>query len=326
MAPPSQSLIIPVYKNAANIPTLLEALRDLHTTLEKNLEVVFVVDGSPDESLQLLQAALPNEPYPAQLVELSRNFGSFPAIRHGLQVAQGDYFAAMAADLQEPPELIARFFELLRADQADLVIGQRANRADGRLSGFLSNTYWALYRKFVVSDIPAGGVDVFGCNEKIRDHLLSLREANTSLVSQLFWLGHRRVLVPYERRARAQGKSAWNLRRKIRYMLDSVFAFSDLPIFVLLWLGGLGILLSVLIALIVLGAWLAGAITVQGYTPVMLLIAFIGSILIFGQGIIGCYVWRAAENTKQRPLSLVQSQRSYRLGQPENNRSQKHYQ
>ena len=320
MDSPSQSLIIPVYKNAANIPALLDALRDLYTTLGNDLEVVFVIDGSPDESWSMLQAALPEQQYPAQLIELSRNFGSFSAIRYGLKVALGRYFAVMAADLQEPPELIERFFQLLQANQADLVIGQRDNRADG-FNGVLANAYWSIYRKFIVPEIPPGGVDVFGCNSKVRDHLLSLREANTSLVSQLFWIGHRRAMVPYQRRARAQGKSAWNMRRKIRYMLDSVFAFSDLPIFLLLWLGGLGILLSVLIALIVFGAWLAGAITVQGYTPVMLLIAFIGSILIFGQGIIGCYVWRAAENTKQRPLSLVQSHRNYRLSTPEKDHS-----
>jgi glycosyltransferase involved in cell wall biosynthesis len=306
-----QSLIIPVYKNALNIPELMAALGALYSALEGQLEVILVVDGSPDDSHQLLQQALPKQLFPSQLIELSRNFGSFAAIRQGLELAQGEVFAVMAADLQEPPELIQRFFALLRTDQADLVIGQRTQRSDGKLTNGLSNIYWALYRRFVMPAMPAGGVDVFACNRRVRDDLLKLREANSSLVSQLFWLGHRRVLVPYERRARTQGKSAWNLRRKIRYMLDSVFAFSDLPIFLLLWLGLFGILASLLSGFIVLSAWLLGAITVQGYTPVMLLIAFIGSILIFGQGIIGCYVWRAAENTKQRPLSLIQSQQTY---------------
>jgi len=317
MEPISQSLIIPIYKNALNIPDLLTALRQLHAALNGDLEIVLVVDGSPDNSQQLLQESLPEQPFPAQLITLSRNFGSFAAIRKGLELARGEFFAVMAADLQEPPELILRFFELLRADQSDLVLGQRVQRADGWLNDLLSNSYWILYRKFIIADMPVGGVDVFACNRKIRDDLLSLHEANSSLISQLFWLGHRRLCVPYQRRARTQGKSAWNLRRKIRYMLDSVFAFSDLPIFLLLWLGGFGILASLISGVIVFVAWLVGAISVPGYTPVMLLVAFIGSILIFGQGIIGCYVWRAVENTKQRPLSLVQSQTRYPPSQKE---------
>ncbi|MCB1718932.1 MAG: glycosyltransferase, partial [Candidatus Competibacteraceae bacterium] len=125
----SQSLVIPIYKNAANIPDLLVVLRRLHSELNGDLEVVLVVDGSPDNALQLLQNALPEQPYPAQLIELSRNFGSFPAIRHGMAAARGEAIAVMAADLQEPPELILQFFAALRTDQADLVLGQRSGRS-----------------------------------------------------------------------------------------------------------------------------------------------------------------------------------------------------
>ncbi len=206
-------------------------MRQLFADLKHDLEVVFVVDGSPDASLDLLQEALPDEDFPAQLIELSRNFGSFAAVRRGLEAASGKHFAIMAADLQEPPDLILEFFALLGEDRADLILGQRTGRADGRLSNMLSNTFWSSYRRFIVPEMPVGGVDVFACNTVIRDDLLALRESNTSLVSQLLWLGHRRKLVPYQRRIRTKGASAWNVKRKIRYMLDSLFAFSDLPIF-----------------------------------------------------------------------------------------------
>jgi len=313
----TNSLVVPIYKNELNIADLLGALRGLYADLNQDLEVVFVVDGSPDASLRLLKEALPNEDYPAQLLELSRNFGSFAAIRRGLEAANGRYFAVMAADLQEPPELILRFFALLGDDEADLVIGQRTGRTDGWLSTMLANIFWALYRRFVIPEMPQGGVDMFACNELVRNGLLSFEESNSSLVSQLFWLGHRRLFVPYERHARTKGKSAWSLPKKIRYMLDSLFAFSDLPIFLLLWIGVIGVLASLLSAFIVAVAWWFGYISVKGYTPVMLLISFIGSVLIFGQGIIGSYVWRANENTKRRPLTLVQSRSTYRLPDPD---------
>jgi len=112
---------------------------------------------------------------------------------------------------------------------------------------------------------------------------------------------------------RQKGKSAWSFQKKIRYMLDSLFSFSDLPIFLLLCVGIIGVLTSVLVGIVVTIAWMVGHITVAGYTPVMLLISLIGSVLIFGQGIIGSYIWRANENTKRRPLSLEQSHIAYRL-------------
>src|SRR5690606_7795300 len=119
---------IPVYKNEESIPRLLTALDRLNTLLDDCMEAVFVVDGSPDSSFMLLEQRLPEMVFRAQLLGLSRNFGSFAAIRSGLSVARGDFFAVMAADLQEPPELLLAFFSSLAADECDVAIGTRAAR------------------------------------------------------------------------------------------------------------------------------------------------------------------------------------------------------
>jgi polyisoprenyl-phosphate glycosyltransferase len=240
---------------------------------------------------------------------LSRNFGSFAAIRQGLVLARGKYFAAMAADLQEPPELIAQFFEQLNMGDCDVVVGARAAREDPALNRFLSSVFWRSYKALVMPDIPHGGVDVFGCNRAFRTALLSLEERSSFLVGQIFWLGFRRKEIYYKRRAREIGRSAWKFRRRLRYMLDSLFAFSDLPINLLLWLGAFGLFVSVISTAIILGAWSLGVIDVRGYVPIMLAVVFFGSLLVLGQGIIGCYVWRVSENTKKRPLSIVLSHR-----------------
>lgn len=308
---PSNSLVVPVYKNEANIPDLLGALRDLNAKLGGDLEVVLVVDGSPDRSWSMLRHTLGDQPYPSQLVLLSRNFGSFAAIRRGLEVARGVRIAVMAADLQEPIDLVQTFFRVLadRDDEGpvDVVLGVREGRSDALLGRLSSGAFWWFFRRFVVKDMPPGGVDIFACSDRARDDLLRMGEANTSLVSQVLWVGGRRQLVPYVRRERTKGRSAWTLSRKIRYMLDSVMAFSDLPIYMLLWIGLIGLAVSLGTGAVVLVAWMAGTITVPGYTPVMLLVSATGSLLILSQGIIGSYVWRANENTKQRPLSLVRS-------------------
>ena len=311
------SLIIPVYRNEENIPDLILALDELASAIEA-FEVVFVVDGSPDNSAELLAQKLPGARFAWQLVELSRNFGAFSAIRQGLALARGQCLAVMAADLQEPPELIIEFFRELKSGLCDVIVGVRASRIDPLPTRLFSQTYWWFYKRLIMRQVPTGGVDVFGCNRAFCTALLSLEERDSSLIGQLFWLGFRRKEIKYQRRPRLAGKSAWNFRRRFRYMMDSIFAFSDLPISILLWLGTGGIVVSFVLAVVIIGAWIWGEIDVRGYVPIMLAIVFFGSITIFGQGILGCYLWRVSENSKRRPLSIVLT---HRIGSPFENRA-----
>jgi glycosyltransferase involved in cell wall biosynthesis len=305
------SVVIPVYKNAENIPDLLAALGDVHRQLNGELEVVFVVDGSPDQSYALLAQALPGSGLRAQLLLLSRNFGSFSAIRAGLAAARGDRLAVMAADLQEPPELLIEFDRRLAAGGSDVVIGVRKSRQDPFGKRLTSNVFWSLYRRYVQGDIPPGGVDVFACTPRVRDHLIAMQESNSSLVALLFWVGFRREMVPYDRRARRLGRSAWSFRKRVSYLYDSVFSFSDLPIKILFRVGVLGLGISLLAATIILGARLLGEIQVPGYAPIMLLVLFFGGLNSMGLGIIGSYVWRTFENTKKRPNYIVAAQTDF---------------
>ena len=305
-----RSLIIPVYKNEENIPHLLEALTAL-SAQTPDMEVVFVVDGSPDASARLLMERLPGSGLCAQLLLLSRNFGSFSAIRAGLQAGRGSSFAVMAADLQEPPELVATFFRVLENEPVDVVIGVRESRAEPWLSKLASNMFWKFYRKFVVPEMPEGGVDVFGCNAAFRDHLVRMEESHSSLVALLFWMGFRRKEVGYVRLARQHGRSAWTFRKKYIYLKDSIFSFTDTPIKLLTWTGMLGILVSVCMALAVLAVKLSGAVNVPGYAATVLIVIFFGALNLLGLGIIGTYAWRTYENTKRRPSSLVMSKMDF---------------
>lgn len=305
------SLIIPVYRNEKNIPDLLAALEKIRHQTGNQFETVFVVDGSPDNSAEILSVALPKASFHSQLVCLSRNFGAFSAVRVGLEAANGKFVAVMAADLQEPPELIHAFFERLRSDTADVIFGMRIKRRDGLLADLASNFYWKAYQKLILKDIPDGGVDIFACNRKVRDSVLQIAEPNSSLIAQLFWVGFRRDFIPYERQERMVGKSGWTFQKKLRYMLDSVFSYSDLPIMIIFWLGFFGVLVSLLVGVVVLLGWLAGTIDVKGYTPLMLIVSFIGCSLLMSQGLMGCYLWRAFENSKHRPLALIGSRMKF---------------
>jgi len=299
------SIVIPVYKNEQSIPRLLQALAGMNDALDGEMEAVFVVDGSPDRSYELLNNALGMLGMPAQLLAHSRNFGSFPAIRTGLMHARGDYFGVMAADLQEPPELAVSFFKSLAADECDVVIGTRQVRDDPFFSRLSSALFWRFYRMLVVKDMPEGGVDVFGCNRTFRDQLLKLEESRSSLIALVFWLGFRRKCVGYSRQVRLEGKSAWTFRKKLDYMMDSVFAFTDYPIRLLTRIGMFGVLGSLFFGAVVLVARLSGAIQVPGYAALILTTVLLGAMNLFGLGLIGTYAWRAYENSKRRPLAIV---------------------
>ncbi len=299
------SLVIPVYKNEGSLPDLLQVLTDMNSALQGKLEVVIVVDGSPDNCYRILREQLPTMPFCSQLLLHSRNYGSFAAIRTGMQAANGDYFAVMAADLQEPPELALEFFRLLDADEADVVVGTRDGRDDPLRSRWSSDVFWWIYRKFIIPEIPAGGVDMFGCNRQFRNELLALDESHSSLIGLLFWLGFRRKTVAYQRRERQHGVSAWTLKKKINYLMDSIFAFSDLPIKLLISFGGMGVLFALLFGLMVIVLKMTGWVEVPGYAATVLTVLFFGALNTAGIGIMGAYVWRAYANTQGRPLSVV---------------------
>jgi glycosyltransferase involved in cell wall biosynthesis len=311
------SIVIPVYRNADTLDALLDRLDGLSRELPVDLEVVFVVDGSPDDCHERLAAALPTRAFRSRLACLSRNFGSFAAIRFGLSQACGPFFMVMAADLQEPPELAKDALRLLSEGQIDVVLFQRVSRADPWLTRVTSRIYWSVYRSFVQRQMPSGGIDVFACNRAARDALLSMRECSTSLVGQVVWLGFRQAVLPYDRQARPGGRSAWTLSKKIRYMLDSVFSFTDLPILALTLVGLVGCGVTTGVALVVLVYWWLGAIPVPGYTAIILAILFSTFLIVLALGIIGQYIWRTFENVKSRPLHIPMSVQEFNPRQGE---------
>ncbi len=309
------SVVVPVYGNVDTLEAVVERLLQMDGDLGGGLEAVFVVDGSPDDSYQLLKKILPGCGLQSQLIAHSRNFGSFAAIRTGLEYARGDYMAAMAADLQEPAELVHEFFLMLRTGDVDVVVGARTKRQDPLLSSVLARAFWGMYRRTVHRAIPPGGVDIFGCTRAVAQRLVSLDESHSSLVGLLYWVGFRRLEIPYERQERTTGKSGWSVRRKYRYFLDSVYSFSDLPITMLVLVGAVGSLLTLAVSLVTVVARIAGLIVVPGYTALMLVMLMSATSLLLGLGVVGSYVWRTYENSKNRPTAIAMSHELFGPGE-----------
>ncbi len=306
----SLAIVVPLYKSAGSLDAVTARLNELAIAIApRSLSVVFVDDGSPDACAQHLLDDHHPPTFSAKLVRLTRNFGAFAAIREGLRHCDADFVSVLAADLQEPPELIPALVAAMENDDLQLAVGRRTERTgDPALSRALSKTYWRLYRRYVQPAMPESGIDIFACRRHVVDELLELSESNTSLVGCLIWLGYPFAQVDYARRERADGgTSAWSLRKRIRYMSDSAFAFSRLPITLIGTLGGFGFLGCMLAGIAILFGRVLGEIQTPGYTPIMLAIFFCTSLILLSLWMVGEVGWRAFENTRRRPQSVVNS-------------------
>ena len=299
------AIVVPVFQNQDSIPKLLSNLSSLSEKYNNDLEVVFVIDGSSDKSQEFLDEGCKTQKFKVQIINHSKNFGSFAAITTGLKNVNSEYTSTYSADCQEPTSLIEDFFKVLEKEKVDIVFGQRIERRDNFFSKFFSNLFWSIYRTTIDSSMPKGGVDIFACNKAFRSELIKLEESRSSLVALAFWLGFERRIVKYNRLAREEGKSAWTLKKKFNYFLDSLFSFTDLPIRVLLTVGAIGVIFSLVLGSIVLVLRIYGDIDLPGYSPTILLILFFGALNVFGIGLVGSYAWRAFENSKRRPNAVV---------------------
>lgn len=311
----SYNIIVPVYNNAQSLAALVDNLAKIDKQINAQygavVTFIFVIDGSPDDSAQVLEAVLSRNLISAKILYHSRNFGSFAAIRTGLGAQEADYYGMIAADLQEPPELLVDFFIKMHVDSSKVVVATRSARNDPFMSKLFSTVFWKIYKKFVVKNVPAGGVDLFGCCQQVRNELLLLKEANSSLVAQLFWLGHDFTTINYTRQKREHGKSGWSFSKKMKYMMDSVFSFTDLPIKFISFAGAAAMFVAFIYGVVIIASRLLGYIPPTGFSALMIVILFMGGLNAFAIGVLGNYAWRTFENSKARPLSLVSSEKTF---------------
>jgi polyisoprenyl-phosphate glycosyltransferase len=302
---PTYSLVVPVYNNAESLDRLISEITKLSLCFDHDFEAIFVLDGGSDNSSERLTKLTVDLPYRTVLVEHSRNFGSFAAIRTGLHESEGKIVAVRSADLQEPNALLQDLLRAVGRGECEVALGVRQGRSDALHRRVGAGIFWSVYRRYVQPQMPRGGVDVFACTSRVRDALLELKEGNSSLVGLLIWLGYPFTVVPYVRLQRAHGRSQWSLAKLFDYLSDSAFAFSRTPIKVVRWLGVLGTSAGLLAGLVLVILRLTGSISETGYTPIMLTILVMGSLNLAAIGLLGSYVWRAFENTKNRPHGVV---------------------
>ncbi len=299
------SIIIPVYFNELNLVPLYDCLKKDVIDKLSNLdyEIIFVDDGSKDRSIEKIQEL--QSKYPKiTLVKLSRNFGSHSAILAGLSIATGDVAAFISADLQDPPKIILKMLEKWNSG-ADSVIAVRKDREESIFQKFFSNTYYRIMRKIALKNMPLGGFDCFLIDRKVINTVVKMNENNTSLMGLILWSGYNIAEIKYTRKARELGKSRWTFGKKIKYFTDSIVSFSFFPLRIITIIGILFSLVSFIWMLVILFTWIFGNIPVQGYTTLILVILFSSGLILFSLGMIGEYLWRVLDASRNRPTFII---------------------
>ena len=304
---PVLSIVVPVYYNEQSLEPLYHCVVSTFEQIlsPDNLEIVFVDDGSGDGSFDVLCGLAKKDPCRVRVLRLARNFGSHAAILAGLNACRGTYAAMLSADLQDPPEIIARMLEQARTDGAYVVLAVRDAREEPALKTHLANGYYWIMRTLTDARFPSGGFDCFLIHRHVIDALTRLNETNTSLTAQILWLGFRKSSISYVRKARIQGKSRWTLRKKVRLLADSLVSFSRLPVRFVEVMGFGAMMCGLLYAAWITILRLTDDKIPPGWASLMVVLLVMFGLTLLSLGIIGEYLWRILDASRRRPAFLV---------------------
>ncbi len=296
------SIVLPAYNEEQNISNTAEVLQKLLEDNGTDYELIFISDGSRDNTFSEIQRIAEENPR-VKGAEFSRNFGKEAAIFAGLEMAVGDAVIVMDCDLQHPPQVIPKMWELWQ-EGFQVVEGIKQNRGKEKLGYKLSaGLFYKIMSRLVKMDMSASS-DFKLLDRKVVDVLLALPERNTFFRALSFWVGFRTAPVYYQVQERQFGESKWSFLSLMKYAIANATSFSTLPLQMVTVMGVVSILFSIVLFIQTLAKFLSGT-AVEGFTTVILLILIIGGFLMLSLGIIGHYIARIYEEVKGRPKYII---------------------
>ena len=295
------SVVVPVYFNAPSLPELFSRLDNLNRELlgiNLELEVVAVDDGSKDDSFAILVEYSKKYSF-LNAFQLTKNFGEATASKFGLKKITGDAFSVLAADLQDPPELI---FEMAKnwLEGNSYVICERTKRNDPIFSKFLANLYYKFLTKFIMPTYPKKGFDLFLMDSKYLPVIIESSKSS-SIPLILSWIGIEPLKIGYVRQTREHGKSTWTIFKRINLLLDVLFSFSRKPIRIVSSIGAVTALAGLIYGISVIIERLNGITGSQGTASLIALVSFTSGLVLLTLGIIAEYIWRIWDEVNNRP-------------------------
>jgi polyisoprenyl-phosphate glycosyltransferase len=304
VASPKLSVIIPVHNESANIAPLCERLLPILNGITSIWEIIFIDDGSRDDTLALIKDISQKEPR-IGAVSFSRNFGKEIAIAAGLDHARGDAVIIMDADLQHPPEMIRTFVERWNEGYM-MVYGQRTDRSDEtRIKRGFAHLFYRLFSRFGEIDLPEGAGDFRLIDRKGVEILRMLGEKARFSKGLYAWIGFKGTGVPFVVEERRYGASKWSFRKLFRFAFDGMASFSTVPLRVWTYLGTLISILSIATAIYFLVRTLLFGTDLPGFPSLIVSLTFFSGIQLLSLGIIGEYAGRIFAEVKRRPLYVV---------------------
>lgn len=297
------SVVIPICNEAELLETLHARLRQTLQHLSDAFEVIYVDDGSTDQSLAILRGVCARDPW-VTVISLSRNFGHQTAISAGLWAARGDRVVVMDGDLQDPPEVITVL--AAKSDEGfDVVYGVRKNRKESWPKRLAYRVFYRLLRWTAQVEIPLDAGDFCLMSRRVVDVVNRMPERNRFVRGLRSWVGLRQVGVPYERDGRLAGQAKYTWNKLWHLSLDGLVSFSYVPLRLALYLGLLVSAASFIGVLLVIWWRVSTRTPVTGFAALAVGILFLGGLQLLTIGVIGEYVGRIFEEVKQRPSWLI---------------------
>ena len=299
------SLVAPCYNEAENVAAFQEAVIEAFRDCSYDYEIVFVDDGSKDATMFQLRKIFEAQKCPVKVVSFSRNFGKESAIYAGLKQTSGEYVAFIDADLQQRPEIVRNMVQILdEKPEYDVVAAYQDRRGEGKILSFFKKSFYSIINKLSNVNLKSDASDFRTFRRSVADSIISLGEYHRFSKGIFAWVGYNTCFIPYVACERAAGVSKWNFFKLLNYAIDGIIGYSTKPLRIATFLGGASAFAAFVYLIVVLLEKLVGGIDIPGYATIIVLILFLGGMQLLCIGIIGEYVGRTFEQSKNRPVYI----------------------
>lgn len=306
------SLVVPCYNEAESIVLFQEAVIHAFSDCGYDYEIIFIDDGSTDATLLELHKAFQEQRCPVKVVSFSRNFGKEAGLYAGLKHASGDYISLIDADLQQRPEIVRDMVAILEQQpEYDIVAAYQDRRGESKLLSFFKKMFYKIINRLSDITLKSDASDFRTFRRSVADSILSLGEYHRFSKGIFGWVGFNTCYIPYTACKRAAGKTKWSFRKLMNYAIDGIIGYSTKPLRIATFLGMLTAAAALVYLVIVVLQKLITGIDIPGYATIIVLILFLGGMQLFCIGIIGEYVGKTFEQSKQRPVYIAKETLEY---------------
>ncbi len=300
------SLVVPAYNEQDNVKAFYDCVSSVFANRITDYEIVFVNDGSRDDTLKNLRKLTEEVNQNIQVISFSRNFGKESAIYAGLSYAKGEMVCIIDADLQQRPEVVLQMLEKMESDSdIDCVAAYQEKRRENKVISAVKSMFYKLINKLSEVDFYNGASDFRLMRRNMVDAVLRMTEYHRFSKGILSWVGFNTAYIPYKAEERQAGETKWGTRKLIKYAIDGIIAFSTAPLRLSTYVGFFASLFSIIYLLVVVIQKIFFSISIPGYATIVVLLLLIGGVILFCLGIIGEYLARMYVQIKDRPIFIV---------------------